>query len=655
PSGLEAFDPDKGRWILADSSIPLRRFFSVLKGQDGSIWCGGTGSLLHYTKESGYQTYENDRVQLPRVPLALFETQDRRLWVIGRGGYVYSMDTGAREWITYENLGFECETASGVLWFTLDKRKEVVSYDSRSGTWLRYGPDDGLIDEPHSLFYSSHGVVWAIGAHQRRAAVSVFDGVRWVRHLYPEFASYMNPKSGFEAADGTVWFGAGGTMLRDVPGAGGALQFQVQHDRSVRLLKHHAPNALPYYVTAMTQTPDQQIWLGSTIVHRYDGKTPAVPDRALLGENTVKMVRDRNQTVWLAKEHVGVCRRDPEGWTVFGAKEGLSSVLVNDLCLLQDGSLLVSSDQGLSRYDGKTWVAYAYPKWFGMIHPLSGVKQSADGSIWLNYSYNEMWLFGFIGSKGRSKYTIRHRPETNAPDTQIIEYLDHVAPAGNTHISWSGRDLWSRTPAEALQYSWRLNGGEWSAFSYEAGKTFVNLDSGHHVLEVRARDLAFNIDPSSARAEFSVMPPIWKQAWFVTLISVLIGFIVFLLWLLIRNREQHLLEKQAEHEEFLVKQQAEHERNLIERQAERESLLVKQQEERERHLKELDRVKTGFFTNISHELRTPMTVINGWLEVIFNSNPDEKTKKALSIVLRNTQRVTTLITQLLDFRKIQEG
>jgi CheY-like chemotaxis protein/AraC-like DNA-binding protein/two-component sensor histidine kinase len=69
----------------------------------------------------------------------------------------------------------------------------------------------------------------------------------------------------------------------------------------------------------------------------------------------------------------------------------------------------------------------------------------------------------------------------------------------------------------------------------------------------------------------------------------------------------------------------------------------------------MDRLKTGFFTNISHELRTPMTVISGRLEMISQSVTDEKNRHALAIVMRNAQRVSTLITQLLDFRKIEEG
>ncbi|MCU0858048.1 MAG: hypothetical protein MUC65_06565, partial [Pontiellaceae bacterium] len=632
-SGLEAFDPVRESWVSPASTIDMRRFFSVLKSRDGSIWCGGTGSLLHYSRETGSRGYEHPDIQLPRVALNLFETRDGRLWVIGRGGYVYSMDTEFREWVTYEDLGFECETAKGVLWFTSGKTKDVVSFDPGSGTWLKYGTEDGLIDRPYALFYSSHGLVWAAGSHQRSAAIAVFDGVRWERQLQPEFASYINSKSAFEASDGTVWFGAGGSVRKDVQGAGGALQYQVQDDGAVRLLKHHAPPILPYYVTSMAETPDQQLWIGSTIIHRYDGTNRAVPDPFLQGENTVQMVLDQNQTLWAAKEHVGIGRRVQNGWTVYGTGEGLPSLLINDLCLLRDGSLLASSDQGVSRFDGKTWTPHAYPKWFGMIHPLSGVKESSDGSIWLNYSYNEMWMFNHVGGEERSKYAVRHRPETNPPETWIVECLKRVSQPGNTYVSWQGRDLWSRTPVEELQYSWRLDGGEWSAFSRETGKTFLKLDSGQHVMEVRARDRAFNIDPSPARVEFTVIPPIWRQAWFVLLISGLTGLIIFLVWILIRNRERYLINQQAE----------------------REAVLVKQQEEKERHLKEMDRLKTGFFTNISHELRTPMTVVSGRLQTIFNSEIDDKTKNALSIVLRNVQRVTTLITQLLDFRKIQEG
>lgn len=158
--------------------------------------------------------------------------------------------------------------------------------------------------------------------------------------------------------------------------------------------------------------------------------------------------------------------------------------------------------------------------------------------------------------------TIRHRPERNAPETQVVDYLERVAPPGNSYITWTARDVWSDTPLDELQYSWRLNKSAWSGFSHETSHTFLNLTSGRYVLEVRARDRAFNVDPTPARVEFVVIPPVWQQVWFISLISSLLGLIAFFLWRWVLVREQRLCEQQEQREAFLIRQQAEQEAEL---------------------------------------------------------------------------------------------
>jgi len=661
-SGLEAFDSSRGRWVSRENAAPPASYYSLLRSRDGSIWAGSGGTLLCLQGAGAEVVYPHTQPALPLVPFSLYEARNARLWVIGRIGHVYSVDLGSREWMTYVGLHFECETPDGVQWFVL-QRNWVVSYDSRSGEWLKYGLEDGLIERTDVLIQSSHGLIWGAGEYNGRAAIAVFDGTRWIRFFHPEFARWIEPHAVFEAADGTIWFGAGGKMLADVPYAGGALQYAVDKEGGVRLLKHHGSPDFPYYVTSFSQTPEGTLWVGSTQIYRYDGSSPvAEPSLALQGENTVDMTLDQNQRLWVAKENFGVCQRQGDSWRVFTAKDGVASFLLSGLLALHDGSLLASSDKGISQFDGKDWTTYAYPEWFAMSTRWSSMRQSIDGSIWLNYVAEEAREQYIEVGESERYCTIRHRPETNAPDARIIDYLERVAQPGNNHITWSGHDLWSATPVGGLQYSWRLDEGEWSAFSHETGQTFLDLSSGRHVLDVRARDRALNVDPTPDRIKFTVIAPLWRQAWFISMISVFTGLILLLAWLLIRTRERHLEERQAEHEAFLIEQQEARERHLleqqkllVERQQEREVFLLKQQKDREQHLEEMDRLKTGFFTNISHELRTPMTVVFGRLQTILSSETDERKKSALSIVLRNAQRVTNLITQLLDFRKIEEG
>jgi len=621
---FSAFDPQRGEWIAPDDSLLPMRLFSLALGRDGTIWAGGEQAILNKPLKEEATLYSSDQLQLPRVPLTMMEADNRRLWVIGRIGYVYSVDIGFSEWMTYQNLHFQCETAEGNQWFREKHRGRAVMYNPRSGKWRQYDLTDDLIDTINVIKSSSHGLIWAAGSHGGGAAFAVFNGKRWERFLHPEFAEWIEPRAVMEGTDGTMWFGAGGAQWTGRSQAGGALQYEVDKQGRVHLIKRYTPRVFPYFVTAFAEAPDHAIWLGSTVVHRFDDSSKrAIPQLELqLGINTVDMTFDQNKTLWVAKEHAGVYRRIGDHWEQFTVKDGLAGVTLSCLLALRDGSLMAASGAGISRFDGKTWTTDACPEWWTMSSRWSGMFEAADDSIWYNFSDKEAQAPQLTINQAEPFYTIRHQAETTPPDTHITDYLDRVAQPGNTHIQWAAHDPWSSTPRNQLQYAWRLDEDEWSAFSPEMSQTFLKLSSGQHSLEVRSRDRAFNIDPTPDRIKFVVTPPIWQQMWFILLISGLVGLIILLIRILILNREKHLMQ---------------------------------QQRDREAHLKEIDRMKTGFFTNISHELRTPLTVISGRLETMMKEETDDRRRNTLSIILRNARRLSTLVTQLLDFRKIEEG
>ena len=74
-------------------------------------------------------------------------------------------------------------------------------------------------------------------------------------------------------------------------------------------------------------------------------------------------------------------------------------------------------------------------------------------------------------------------------------------------------------------------------------------------------------------------------------------------------------------------------------------------------LQELDRMKDDFVSTVSHELRTPLTSIRAFAELLFDrpDTPPEKRQQFLGIILKETERLTRLIDQILDLAKIESG
>ncbi|MEM9984945.1 MAG: response regulator [Bacteroidota bacterium] len=77
-------------------------------------------------------------------------------------------------------------------------------------------------------------------------------------------------------------------------------------------------------------------------------------------------------------------------------------------------------------------------------------------------------------------------------------------------------------------------------------------------------------------------------------------------------------------------------------------------DEKARHLEELDQVKTRFFANISHEFRTPLTVIRGMVDQI-QDKPEQYLSQGTRMIRRNTDQLLDLVNQVLDLQKLEAG
>ncbi|MGB0372838.1 MAG: ATP-binding protein [Opitutales bacterium] len=616
------FSPESGVWTPFEDA-GNNRVFSLYPSEKGAIWASSQNELIGIFNDGSVRSYLLGHFGLPSQPASFFESSRDRLWLLGRIGYAFSLDIGTERWLTYRGLNFECEDSAGNWWFRSIISHAVVKLDRQTGDWTEYSRRDGLIDDIHAMLYSSHGFIWVAGQHEKRAAFAVYNGKAWRRYRLADFAHWIEPNSLIETDAGTIVMGAGGRRLPN-EGAGGALEFAVTVNGEVEQVHRYFENKAPYFVTALENGPDGTAWVGSTFIYKLDRNARSIKKEVeLRGLNTMDLIVDQNSNLWIAKENAGVYHYNGDIWRFFTRKDGLADHNVADLFELENGDILAANRGGISRFDGETWVANVFPQEMAMVRRWSGIRQTTDGSLWLNFNDREppSPLPSFETQSDRFQ-SIRYNPEESPPETRIVSFLETVSQPGNTHIVWDARDPWSDTPREMIQYSWRLNGGAWSPFSSENQHTFVELERGQHRLEVRSRDLAFNIDLTPAVAQFYVEAPIWMRPWFIGVMCVFTVLTVALIVIIIRNRERY---------------------------------IIGQQEQREEHLRELDRVKTGFFTNISHELNTPLTLIVEPIKKVLRSEADPKKQKQLSMAMRNANRVSTLVGQIMDLQKLEMG
>jgi signal transduction histidine kinase/DNA-binding response OmpR family regulator len=212
-----------------------------------------------------------------------------------------------------------------------------------------------------------------------------------------------------------------------------------------------------------------------------------------------------------------------------------------------------------------------------------------------------------------------------AENTEIeIPYNSHDL---RFHFSLPSYDLSAHTT-----YQHHLEGfsDEWSSWSTDVTVDFTNLTEGSYVFHVRGKNVYGQVSEEDLFA-FVVLPP-WYRTWWAYSFYVLL--LVAIISLVASQRARKLKQEKIELERIIL---------------ERTQTILQQTEE----LKEMDRLKSRFFANISHEFRTPLTLILSPLEEEISKRPAGR--DSLMLIQRNANRLLELVNQLLDLSKLEAG
>jgi signal transduction histidine kinase/DNA-binding response OmpR family regulator/ligand-binding sensor domain-containing protein len=182
---------------------------------------------------------------------------------------------------------------------------------------------------------------------------------------------------------------------------------------------------------------------------------------------------------------------------------------------------------------------------------------------------------------------------------------------------------------EKNQYAYKMEGfdKDWIYSGTKRSATYTNLNPGKYIFRVKAANNDGVWNTAGTAIGLVIHPPVYKTWWAYLLYFLLGFFLLYLIWRYFTNREKL---KQA--------------------------LRLKGLESQK--LQELDEIKTRFYTNVSHEFRTPLTLILGPLETAITmsaASGEPAIKTNLDMVNRNAQRLLELINQLMDFSKLESG
>ncbi len=650
----------------------------IMQSSDGAVWIGGLGKL-HTWKDGKWSLYTSPEFRIPANRIIISKSKYNNLWIGGEKSKVYRLDYSPKRWLTYKNLNYQAESSRNVQWF-LDVSGKVVK---RIGDhWTAFGPEDGMIDAPVRVFVSREGQVWVAGSHDGVAATAVLDGTTWMRHLHPELSWGIDYRAVFEARDGSLWFGGSVDFVKEKGQYGGVLQLTNPRQENLQWI-HHKYNEnglIQSNAYGIGQSKDGRIWIGGGNLFYYDGVSWNRPEIDEL-QQYVNIVHSTGDLLFIGSRFYGIYIYDGEEFIHYDTDNGLTSNTIISLFSGKDNKIWAATDSDISCFDGQTWVNNIFPEEMNMQFEGGEVIQSSDGVVWINKSPREWKRRSFSHQKDtegmyQGFQSYRYVPDRNPPETRIQVYSDRIPYHGNHLVSWTGEDLFGGTQDSRLFFSYRLNGGPWSSFSTDKHQTFLNLDNGNYTLEVRARDLDFNVDRSPAKIEFEVLPPVWKQGWFILLVVTFVITIVVFEYRMITKKQKleklnaslntintelkHKNEQVLQQQDQIMEQKRLLETNYknLEEQTDEIQTQRDQLETMVKQIEDLSQSKLNFFTNISHELRTPLTLISGPIEQLQHEDlslSETEKKRLREIIDRNASRLLKLINQLLEIRRIENS
>lgn len=660
--------------VFSGSTYKLRSnyFQSLLEDDNKNLFVGlqdgGLYSInLEKAEKSSYRDITIEPVKsednysiTARTVQTLFQDRDKNIWAGTYGDGIYLLGNVPEKFKRFQNKLKDaygtsflryygmCMDDEGYLWMGTDgdgiyKRQldgEIVKYyraDGRKGSLTSNNILCGYKDHTNTLWFGSY----ANGLFRYNKKTDSFTNFT---HKANDPASLClnDVRTIIEDSKGNLWVGTNGGGLSLLPaGSNKFINYTPQNsgissdyiralaeDKTGNLFIGTSGSGIKYYIKSQNK-----------FINYFSREQT---EKFLPSHFIYSLYIDKNENLYIGTEGDGLVVYDikKQSFKRYTEKDGLADNTVNAIQKDEAGNIWISTNKGLSRIDLQTGKIINYDSSEGL-----QAGQFNQGSSM--YSVTKKFMV-FGGTEGYNVFYPAEVKQTLFKPKVIItglQLFDKEVEIGqkdsiltsaineSTQITLNpSQPVFSiqyvalnYAYAEKSQFAYRLVGLEnnWNYVKNQRSVTYRYLPAGDYVFEVKAANQDGIWFENYASFKIKILPP-WYQTWWAYLSYLLIAATLIYYYLSYRNKEARL--------KYEVK--------IAQISAEKE--------------KELNERKLSFFTNISHEFRTPLTlIINPVKELLFNPGARETETNNLSIVFRNARRLLSLVDQLLLFRKAE--
>jgi signal transduction histidine kinase/DNA-binding response OmpR family regulator/ligand-binding sensor domain-containing protein len=425
-----------------------------------------------------------------------------------------------------------------------------------------------------------------------------------------------------EDTDGNLWLGTVTGLVFKVH-----FPADLYHPAVTRFSSNHG---LPQEEVYAAKAAGHVIFATKKGIFRFDERRKVfVPDRTL-GEQfaggpdsqqVFRLIEDKNKDIWFTSEsrnYKAVLGTAGSVRLVSKPFLRLFTAQVNAIYPGPDGrNLWFANNDGLIRYE--TTVKKDY-------------RQNFRTLIRKVYSNDKLI---FAGHENKTR-------KTGKNSFTIVEYKDRNL------LRFEVAATFFEGETETL-YRYFMEGydRDWSDWNKNPKKNYTNMDAGLYTFRVRTRNI-YETQGSEESFQFKILLP-WYRTWWAYLFYIIMFFVFTYLFF---NWQRSIrLKHEKQKLEHVVKERTQEVEDKN-RQLEKKNIQLEEQSEK---LKDMDRVKSRFFANISHEFRTPLTLIMSPLEDLLSGSREKKQKEKINMMLRYSQQLLGYINQLLDLSRFDSG